>query len=289
LSGDLIQAERVLAGPDRPTQIALRDGTMMTLGRGGDLTVDRFNNDGARRAATLQVTLARGAMRLIAGRAAADAPITIGTPAATVRVSSGVSFIRVDADGTTEVSQGAGKRTTVISASTGESRTITRNGFTLSVAADRAITEMPLGATRSAALQNALAEPGPVEAAGSRVAGFQSFPEGLERDTSQGAPGDLLRQTEALTQPLVARTAQVIATGRVVGSIASPIFASGGASGAAAATPGSASSVSSKTAAASLSSFSISSGAVDILLINTTGGITVVPVPPGFIFPPVQR
>lgn len=141
VGSDIVQNERVSVGAGGQAQLLFRDGSTLTLAPNSDLTIDRFVYDPETKTATLAMTAATGVFRFVGGRASKDEPVVLTTPTATIGIRGGINFTSIAPEtGATETSQAFGKSTSVTSKSTGETRTITRNGFTLSVQPNQPIT-----------------------------------------------------------------------------------------------------------------------------------------------------
>jgi hypothetical protein len=181
IGADVVQNEHITTGPQGQAQLLFRDGSTMTLGPGGDLTIDSFVYDPAAQTAKLAMTASTGLFRFVGGRASKDEPVVLNTPTATIGIRGGINFTNIGANGETETSQAYGKDTTARSKSTGESVTLTKNGFTLNIKPNQPITT---GQT----------DPG-------RIAGYLTAMRGRPGATggATGAPNQNSQQAQAIS------------------------------------------------------------------------------------------
>ncbi|MBV8169891.1 MAG: hypothetical protein JO021_24105 [Alphaproteobacteria bacterium] len=219
LPGDRIQGQRIVADADRATHLFLRDGSVVSAARGTDVTIDSFVYEPAQGPATLALTLATGSVRIVAGRAGA---VTLDTPSARLGLDDGVAFVAVDGTtGTTEAIQAVGKRTSATSRSTGEQTATTRNGYAVRITPGQPIAVAPVGAPRLSVLQVGL-DGGTGAAMASAETPFDDGGRSPDAARRAPTPSDRLLAIDALTQPLVARTAQTMATaGALVAAVKS--------------------------------------------------------------------
>lgn len=289
---DGVQGRRVSTGA-RTVHLLLHDGSTVTAAPDTELTIDQGT--------PLVLSVARGTARIVRGRRAAGASTTIETPAATIDAAGSVGLVDVDATGTTEFMQGVGTRTTATARATGETRTVSRNGFALRIASERSITATPIARDRLDMLIARSSDPAMRE---------NSLGADLPTLSTDRAPTDLrspaetLQAVERLTQPLVAGAAQTIATGNTrstlpaIGSTTTAITTRTATSAIAAAASGRASPAGVNTTSAgsgvnllSTSSLTVVVGSADLIFAALPVGtiITIAPgttLPPGTVFPP---
>jgi hypothetical protein len=194
VGSDIVQNERVSVGAGGQAQLLFRDGSTLTLAPNSDLTIDRFVYDPEAKTATLAMTAATGVFRFVGGRASKDEPVVLNTPTATIGIRGGINFTSIAPEtGATETSQAFGKSTSVTSKSTGETQTLTRNGFTLSVQPNQPITigKMDMGRINGmlASLQGT-----PGKSGGAGAAPSQSSPAATSLALSNSAQSPLTNQ-----------------------------------------------------------------------------------------------
>ena len=115
------------AADDRVLGLLLRDGTSLTLARGGALSIDQFVFDPAARIARLHLTLERGLLRIGGGRPDFAEPVVVTTPAGEAKLTQGVGLLSVAPDGTTRADLLAGGPLSLTAA--GQTEEVVRPGF----------------------------------------------------------------------------------------------------------------------------------------------------------------
>ncbi len=100
LGDNVIHNERITTGEGGLVQILLVDGTTFTVGENSDLVIDKFVYDPEAGTAEVLATLAKGALRVMGGKAAKTTGATINTPVGTVGIrGSGVEILPGADDG----------------------------------------------------------------------------------------------------------------------------------------------------------------------------------------------
>jgi len=130
---NVLQDEHLKTGDAGQLQVLLRDGTTVTMGPNGDMTVDKFVYDPDKNTAQLALTQTAGLMRIIGGRASkSDEGIVITTPTTTVGIRGGIARTEVNPlTGATFATLIYGKLLTVLV--DGRLSSVTHPGLTLAV------------------------------------------------------------------------------------------------------------------------------------------------------------
>lgn len=148
---DMVRDARFATGPTERSALLLRDGSTVTLGPGTALTIDRFVFDRATRRSRLALSVTTGTLRIDAGRAIRDQPMTLDTPTARIEIRSPVTLITVSPQ-VTEATPMVGHDTVATSKSTGERAIAPAPADTLRIAAQQPIVATHIDAGRLAEL-----------------------------------------------------------------------------------------------------------------------------------------
>ena len=151
LGGQVVLNERIATGSIGQTQILFIDGSSMSLGPNAFMVIDRFRYDPDLGGGTLVTSMTRGVFRFIGGNLSKqDNAVTMQTPSATIGIHGGVVLVNLTPDRQLQVIFEYGNSITV-TCSNGVSRTITRPGFEVRVAASCTApsepSPVPLGTT----------------------------------------------------------------------------------------------------------------------------------------------
>ena len=109
----VIRDELIATSADGSGQLLFIDQTTLSIAPDSRILLDEYVYDPDRSTGSVGLSVARGALRFIGGRITKLRDAVIGTPAATIGIRGGAVYTRVAADGSTEVIQLAGERTTV--------------------------------------------------------------------------------------------------------------------------------------------------------------------------------
>ena len=130
LNDRLIQNERIQTSSESGGQVLFLDQTTLTLTPNSDIILDKYVYDPDKDSGDLQITMLKGAMRMVGGRITKKSDATIKTPSATIGIRGGIGNITVREDGSTEYMHIAGFKATITSNKGGQPVTITREGGT---------------------------------------------------------------------------------------------------------------------------------------------------------------
>lgn len=133
LGTDVFLRERVETGPVGQAQLMFQDGTAVTLGPNGALTLDEFVYDPGSRRGRMVMTAAAGLMRFVGGRVSKDEEAVIRTPLGHVGIRGGVAVVNIDG-GTITAALLYGEQLRVVAAN-GAVSLITQPGFAIDLVA----------------------------------------------------------------------------------------------------------------------------------------------------------
>jgi len=236
IGGNVVQNEHITTGGEGQAQLLFRDGSTMTLGPNGDLTIDNFVYDPEAKTAKLAMTAATGVFRFVGGRASKDEPVIIKTPTATIGIRGGIGVFEVGNG--TEASLLYGKQMSATSTSTGEQSTLTKPGFTISIKPNQTITTSRIDQGHLAAVVNdlkghsgatggATTTPNQNSQQAQTIATGNSSQPPTSFITSSFTPSLSLSQTQSFTTQLVSTTSQTAAIGTIITTGGVPMLPSG--------------------------------------------------------------
>lgn len=134
IGNDVFRDERVSTDANGRAQLLFLDQSAVTIGPSAELTIDRFVYDERTKLGTLAVQASRGLIRFVGGDLSKAQDVVVRTPTAVIGIRGGITLINVDANGGTQAVFVFGSQMTVSSSQSGQTQTITRPGFSVTVA-----------------------------------------------------------------------------------------------------------------------------------------------------------
>src|SRR6516164_5968154 len=151
LGQEVVFNERITTGPQGQTQVLFIDESTMSVGPSSDMVIDEFVYDPHTSSGKLAVSLTRGVFRFVGGKLSKqDNAVTMRTPSATIGIRGGLIMVDLTPDGQLQVIFGYGVGVTVTGLN-GQSQTITRPGFQVTVTGRGAAPSEPSPAPPGAA------------------------------------------------------------------------------------------------------------------------------------------
>jgi FecR protein len=145
LGQEVLYRERITTQAAGQTQIQFLDESSLTVGPNSDLTIDQFVYNPNTGTGQLAMSAGRGVLRFVGGKLSkGNNPVTMQTPSGTLAVRGGVFLANLTATGQLEVVFLYGKGLEVSAA--GQTQTIPRPGFAVSVAGPGAPPSYPFPA-----------------------------------------------------------------------------------------------------------------------------------------------
>jgi hypothetical protein len=140
---EVIFNERIITSQTGQTQLLFLDASAMTVGPNSDLTIDEFVYDPRSGAGKLAMSTTRGVMRFVGGKLSKQEPgVVVRSPAATLAVRGGVFLLDQAPNGQLEAIFIYG-RSLSITGATGASETLSRPGYSVTIAAPGAAPSKP--------------------------------------------------------------------------------------------------------------------------------------------------
>jgi hypothetical protein len=155
LGNDVLFNEHFVTEQTGQAQVIFLDQSSLTLGPNSEVTVDEFVYDPDQGAGKLATRVTEGLLRYVGGRISKQADVIFTTPTAVIGVRGGIALIDVAPNGATRATFLYGQRMTVTSG--GETQTVLRPGYTVTVDDVGAIPSEPEAVTEdevSKALQS---------------------------------------------------------------------------------------------------------------------------------------
>ncbi|MEM7267858.1 MAG: FecR domain-containing protein [Pseudomonadota bacterium] len=114
LLGDrLIANEKLVSSPLGSGQMLFLDQTSLTIAPNSEIVLDKYIYDPAADSGSLEVSLARGVLRVIGGRITKSSDGVVRTPTATIGIRGGIALVVAEGEEQTRVMHVAGEYTTV--------------------------------------------------------------------------------------------------------------------------------------------------------------------------------
>ncbi len=89
---DLVANQTIRTSTDGTANVIFADRSTLTVGKGSQVTLDKFVYDPATGDGGLAINLAQGALRFVGGKLSKDGNVTVKTPTATMTVRGGIGL-----------------------------------------------------------------------------------------------------------------------------------------------------------------------------------------------------
>lgn len=130
--------ERISTDERGQVQVLFVDKTSLTIGPNSDLVIDEFIYNPDKNTADMAITLTKGVLRFVGGQSSKGESVDIKTPQATIGIRGGIALVRVT-DAGLQVIFLFGDELTV-NAADGQSASLTRTGFMVTISPDGKLT-----------------------------------------------------------------------------------------------------------------------------------------------------
>jgi len=134
IGNDVFKDERITTDAGGRAQLLFLDQSAITVGPNAELTIDRFVYDEKSKLGTLAVQASRGVLRFVGGDISKQQEVLIRTPTSLIGIRGGISLVQVDQQGGTQAIFMFGTQMTVSAAQGGQTQTVIRPGFSVTVA-----------------------------------------------------------------------------------------------------------------------------------------------------------
>jgi hypothetical protein len=145
VGADVMFKERIVTSANGQAQLLFLDQSALTVAPNSELVIDEFVYDPEQKTGKIAATVAKGLFRFVGGRISKHQDVTFKTPTATVGIRGGVLMLKVAADGSTHATFLYGDHMTVTSG--GQTRIVTRPGFTVQAVSNGAPPSSPVRAS----------------------------------------------------------------------------------------------------------------------------------------------
>jgi len=88
----LVENEKIRTNPDGTTNVIFADRSTLTVGKGSEVTLDKFVYDPNTHAGGLAINLATGTLRFVGGQLSKTGAVQVKTPTATMTVRGGIGL-----------------------------------------------------------------------------------------------------------------------------------------------------------------------------------------------------
>jgi hypothetical protein len=137
--------EHITTSANGQAQLLFLDQSALTVAPNADLLIDEFVYDPEKHSGKLAATMTKGLFRFVGGQISKQQDVQFKTPTAEIGIRGGVALINVGANGATKATFLFGEHMTVTAG--GDTKVVTRPGFTVAVSTPNAPPSPPVKAT----------------------------------------------------------------------------------------------------------------------------------------------
>ncbi|HVT50496.1 MAG TPA: FecR domain-containing protein [Dongiaceae bacterium] len=101
IGAGVVANEKIRTNADGTANLIFADRSTLTVGKGSEVTLDKFVYDPGTQAGSMVLNLGQGALRFIGGQLSKDGNVTVKTPTATMTVRGGIALFFTAPDGST--------------------------------------------------------------------------------------------------------------------------------------------------------------------------------------------
>jgi FecR protein len=101
LGANVVENEKIRTTADGTANLIFADRSTLTVGKGSEVTLDKFVYDPGTKTGSMVLNLGQGALRFIGGQLSKDGNVTVKTPTATMTVRGGIALFFTTPDGGT--------------------------------------------------------------------------------------------------------------------------------------------------------------------------------------------
>jgi hypothetical protein len=101
IGAGVVENEKVRTSPDGTAHLIFADRSTLTVGKGSEVTLDKFVYDPGSKTGSMVLNLGQGALRFIGGQLSKDGSVTVKTPTATMTVRGAIALFFTAPDGST--------------------------------------------------------------------------------------------------------------------------------------------------------------------------------------------
>jgi FecR protein len=101
LGANVVENEKIRTNADGTANLIFADRSTLTVGKGSEVTLDKFVYDPGTKTGNMVLSLGQGALRFIGGQLSKDGNVQVKTPTATMTVRGGIALFFTAPDGST--------------------------------------------------------------------------------------------------------------------------------------------------------------------------------------------
>jgi hypothetical protein len=101
IGANVVENEKIRTNADGTANLIFADRSTLTVGKGSEVTLDKFVYDPGTKSGSMVLNLGQGALRFIGGQLSKDGNVTVKTPTATMTVRGGIALFFTAPDGST--------------------------------------------------------------------------------------------------------------------------------------------------------------------------------------------
>jgi hypothetical protein len=92
IGAGLVENEKIRTSPDGTANVIFADRSTLTVGKGSEVTLDKFVYDPSSKSGGLAIGLAAGTLRFVGGQLSKSGDVQVKTPTATMTVRGGIAL-----------------------------------------------------------------------------------------------------------------------------------------------------------------------------------------------------
>jgi len=99
IGAGLVENEKIRTNADGTTNVIFADRSTLTVGKGSEVTLDKFVYDPGAKSGGMVLNLSQGALRFVGGQLSKDGNVQVKTPTATMTIRGGIGLFFAMPDG----------------------------------------------------------------------------------------------------------------------------------------------------------------------------------------------
>jgi len=99
IGAGVVENEKIRTDADGTANLIFADRSTLTVGKGSEVTLDKFVYDPGTKSGGMVLNLSQGALRFVGGQLSKDGNVTVKTPTATMTIRGGIGLFFTTPDG----------------------------------------------------------------------------------------------------------------------------------------------------------------------------------------------
>jgi hypothetical protein len=99
IGANVVENEKIRTNSDGTANVIFADRSTLTVGKGSEVTLDKFVYDPGTKSGSMVLNLGQGALRFVGGQLSKDGNVQVKTPTATMTIRGGIGLFFTTPDG----------------------------------------------------------------------------------------------------------------------------------------------------------------------------------------------